>query len=247
MSGHNKWSSIKRKKAANDAKKGKIFTKIAKELTMTAKNGGDPDSNPSLRAALDKAKSVNMPKDNIEKAIKKGTGELPGVVFEEVSYEGYAPHGIALLIQTITDNKNRTTAAIRHLLTRYGGNLGENGCVAWNFEKKGQIFIAKEFTDENSLMEIAMEVGADDLKTESDGFYVYCDYKDLFSVNDAIKKVGIKIDSAEITFIPQNTVKLPADQTKKVLKFLDILDDEDDVQNVYSNLDIPDDINLEED
>ena len=246
MSGHSKWSSIKRKKAANDAKKGKIFTKIAKELTMTAKNGGDPDSNPSLRAALEKAKAVNMPKDNIEKAIKKGTGELPGVVFEEVSYEGYAPHGIALLIHTITDNKNRTTAAIRHLLTKYGGNLGETGCVSWNFDKKGQIFIKKEFTDEDSLVEIAMEAGADDLKTEEDGYYVFCDYKDLFIVSDAIKKTGIEVESAEITYIPQNTVKLAPEQTKKVLKFLDMLDDEEDIQNVYSNLDIPDDINLEE-
>ncbi|MCD6579583.1 YebC/PmpR family DNA-binding transcriptional regulator [bacterium] len=247
MSGHSKWSSIKRKKAANDAKKGKVFTKITKELTMTAKNGGDPDSNPSLRAALEKAKAVNMPKDNIEKAIKKGTGELPGVIFEEISYEGYAPHGIALLIQTITDNKNRTTAAIRHLLTKYGGNLGETGCVSWNFEKKGQLFIKKEITDEDSLMEIAMEAGADDLKTEDDGYYIYCDYKDLFIVNDAIKKAGVEVDSAEITHIPQNTVKLTPEQTKKVLKFLDVLDDEEDVQNVYSNLDIPDDINLEED
>ena len=247
MSGHNKWSSIKRKKAANDAKKGQIFTKIAKELTMAAKNGSDPDSNAALRVALEKAKSVNMPKDNIEKAIKKGTGELPGVVFEEVTYEGYAPHGVALLIHTITDNKNRTTAAIRHILTRYGGNLGENGCVAWNFDKKGQIFIKKEFTDEDSLMEIAMEAGAEDLKTEDDGFYVICDYKDFFTVNDAIKKAGIPIENAEITFIPQNTVKLPEDQTKKVLKFLEILDDEDDIQNVYSNLDIPDNIDIEED
>ncbi|MCK5223850.1 YebC/PmpR family DNA-binding transcriptional regulator [Candidatus Calescamantes bacterium] len=246
MSGHNKWSTIKRKKGAADAKRGQIFTKIAKEITLAAKGGGDPDSNPALRTAIDKAKAANMPKDNVEKALKKGTGELPGVVYEEYLYEGYAPKGIALMMMTITDNKNRTTSEIRHILSKYGGNLGEDGCVAWNFDKKGQVFVKKESSDEDTVMDIIIEAGGEDLKTEDDGYYITCDYKDLFVVADAIKQKDIAVESAEIIYIAQNLVSIDENNTKKVLRVLSLLDDLDDVANIFSNLDIPDDMDLEE-
>ena len=246
MSGHSKWSSIKRKKGVADAKRGQIFTKIANEFTFAEKNSGDPYMNPALWSAIDKAKAANMPKDNIEKAIKKGTGELPGVVYEEHIYEGRAPFGIALLIRTISDNKNRTTADVRHTLSKYGGKLDEPGCVIWNFDKKGEIFVKKEMISENDLMELIIEVGAEDMKTEEEGYYITCDYKDLFIISDTLRKKNVLPDSSEITYIAQNPIKLEDDQTKRVLKLLNVIDELEDVSNIFSNLDIPDNITYEE-
>ncbi len=243
MSGHSKWSTIKHKKGTADAKRGKIFTKLIKEVTTAARlGGGDPDGNPRLRKAIDLAKAANMPGDNLDRAIKKGTGELEGVVYEELMYEGYGPEGVAIVIECMTDNKNRTVADIRHLFTKHNGNLGENGCVAWMFDKIGLIVIEKSKTSEEKLMEIAIDAGAEDIKEEDDVFEVYTSVESFDAVGDAISQAGIEARSAELTRIPQSTVKLEGKPAQAMLKLYTLIDDNEDVQNVYANFDIADDI-----
>ena len=242
MSGHSKWHSIRHKKAKVDAERGKVFTKLIKELTVSARiGGGDPDMNPRLRTAMAAAKAANMPAKNIDNAVKKGTGELPGVVYEEVTYEGYGPAGVALYINTMTDNKNRTVAEIRHLLNKYGGNLGESGCVAWMFERSGLIKIAADQYDEEELFMLAVEAGAEDLKKDDPDFYeLYTDYELLDEVRNALSEKQVQIASAERTMIPKTFVNLDGKQAEQMLKLMEVLDDHDDVQDVYANFDIDD-------
>ena len=243
MSGHSKWSSIKHKKGATDAKRGKIFTKLIKEITVVARmGGGDPDANPRLRTAIAAAKNENMPKDNIERAIKKGTGELEGVNYEESTYEGYGPGGAAVFIESVTDNKNRAVADIRHIFSKHGGNLGENGCVAWMFDKKGYIAIEKKAVDEDSLMETAIESGAEDVREDNGSFEIITEPDDFESVKTAIDKAAILYIDAEITMLPQSTTNLEGKQALQMVKLMEALDDCDDVQKVYTNADIPEEI-----
>ena len=244
MSGHSKWSSIKHKKAKVDAARGKIFTRLIKELTVSARiGGGDPTMNPRLRTAIQTAKQANMPAKNIDSAIKKGTGELPGVVYEEVTYEGYGPGGVALYINTMTDNKNRTVAEIRHLLSKYGGNLGETGSVAWMFEKKGLIKVARENYDEEELFMIVIDAGAEDMETEDSDFYeIYTDADELANVQSKLEENDISLDSVDRTMIPKNTVNLDEKQAEQMLKLMEILDDHDDVQDIFANFDIDDEV-----
>lgn len=241
MSGHSKWSSIKHKKAATDAKRGKIFTKLIKEITVSARMGGkDPDANPRLRTAIAAGKAANMPQDNIERAILKGAGELEGVTYDEVTYEGYGPGGVAVLILVLTDNRNRTVAEIRHLFSKNGGNLGETGVVAWMFEMKGVILIDADRADEDRLMEIALEAGAEDLTKEDGYFELTSDPESFETVRDTLTEQDIPLSSAEQTMVPQNTIALDADKARQVLRLMEALEDQDDVQNVYANFDIPD-------
>ena len=243
MSGHSKWSSIKHKKGATDAKRGKIFTKLIKEITVVARmGGGDPDANPRLRTAIAAAKNENMPKDNIERAIKKGTGELEGVNYEESTYEGYGPGGAAVFIESVTDNKNRAVADIRHIFSKHGGNLGENGCVAWMFDKKGYIAIEKKAVDEDSLMETAIEAGAEDVREDNGSFEIITEPDDFESVKTAIDKAAIPYLDAEITMLPQSTTNLEGKQALQMVKLMEALDDCEDVQKVYTNADIPEEI-----
>ncbi len=243
MSGHSKWSSIKHKKGATDAKRGKIFTKLIKEITVVARTGGgDPDANPRLRTAIAAAKSENMPKDNIERAIKKGTGELEGVNYEESTYEGYGPGGAAVFIESVTDNKNRAVADIRHIFSKNGGNLGENGCVAWMFDKKGYIAIEKKAVDEDSLMETAIEAGAEDVREDNGSFEIITEPDDFESVKTAIDKAAIPYIDAEITMLPQSTTNLEGKQALQMVKLMEALEDCDDVQKVYTNADLPEEI-----
>jgi YebC/PmpR family DNA-binding regulatory protein len=238
MSGHNKWSTIKHKKGAADAKRGKIFTKLIKEITVAAKiGGGDPDGNPRLRTAIDKAKGENMPKDNIERAIKKGTGGMEGVVYEETTYEGYGPGGVAVLVEVMTDNRNRTVSDVRSIFTKCNGNMGEAGCVSWMFDKKGLIVFSGE-TDFDALFEAALEAGAEDVSDEDGQIEVTTDPGVFFDVRDALEKAGFKSESAEVTMIPQTMVKLEGKQAESMLKMMERLEDNDDVQNVYANFDI---------
>ncbi len=241
MSGHSKWSSIKHKKAATDAKRGKIFTKLIKEISVSARMGGkDPDANPRLRTAIAAGKAANMPQDNIERAILKGAGELEGVTYDEVTYEGYGPGGVAVLILVLTDNRNRTVAEIRHLFSKNGGNLGETGVVAWMFEMKGVILIDADRADEDRLMEIALEAGAEDLTKEDGYFELTSDPESFETVRDTLTEQDIPLSSAEQTMVPQNTVALDTDKARQVLRLMEALEDQDDVQNVYANFDIPD-------
>ena len=244
MSGHSKWSTIKRKKGAIDAKRGKIFTRLIKEIIVAARmGGGDPIGNPRLRAAIASAKTENMPKDNIERAIKKGTGELEGVLYEEITYEGYAPGGVAVLVDCMTDNKNRTVADIRHYFSKNGGNLGESGCVSWMFDKKGTILVDKETIDEEELMDKVLEAGAQDVVEEDNVFQVETSPDDFESVREALEADGVKFIEASVAMVPQNTVEITDEKTaRQILKLLESLEDHDDVQNVYANFDIPDDI-----
>lgn len=243
MSGHSKWSSIKHKKGAADAKRGKIFTKIIREISVAARfGGGDPEGNPRLRTAIVTAKSVNMPKDNIERAIKKGTGELEGTHYEESVCEGYGPNGVAILVDLMTDNKNRTMAEIRHAFTKYNGNIGTANCVAWMFDKKGLIAFEKGKVDEETLMEVALESGAEDINDEGTTLEVITDPKDFETVKESLDKNNLQYLFAKITMIPQNTVKLDAKEAEQTLKLMEALEDSDDVQNVYANFDIPDEI-----
>ena len=245
MSGHSKWAGIKHKKAIVDAKKGKAFSKVSKEITIAARiGGGNPDMNPRLRLAIEKAKEVNMPADNIKRAVQKGTGELPGVDYEEIVYEGYGPGGVALMIETFTDNKNRTVGEIRHILSKHNGNLGETGCVAWMFEKKGYILANKEAADEDTLMSIALDAGADDFKNdpEEENYEITTAPEDLNRVKEFLEKNNIPITLAELSLLPQNYVKLEAKEAGKMLKLMNALDEHDDVQNVYANFDIPDEV-----
>ncbi len=245
MAGHSKWAQIKRKKASVDARRGKAFSRLVKEVAVAARlGGGDPEGNPRLRTAIDKAKEANMPADNIKRAIQKGTGELPGASYEEMTYEGYGPGGVAIMIEVLTDNKNRTVSEIRHLLSKHGGNLGESGCVAWMFDKKGYILIQKDTIDEDSLMDAILEAGAEDLKNEpdEDNYEIYTSPEDLDSVKEALLNCGVKIELAEVSMIPRNTVILDESSASRMLKLMDILEDHDDVQNVYANFDIPDEV-----
>ncbi len=243
MSGHSKWSTIKHKKGATDAKRGKLFTKLIKEITIAARmGGGDPDANPRLRHALNTARSQNMPKDTSARAVKKGTGELEGVNYEEIVYEGYGPGGVAVLVECLTDNKNRTIAEVRHAFGKAGGNVGTDGCVAWMFDKKGLIIVSKENSDEDTLMEIALDAGAEDIKEESDMFEIVTEPLDFDTVKDAVDAAQIKVELAEITMIPQNMTKLDGKEAEQMIKFMDVLDDCDDVQKFYSNADIPDEV-----
>lgn len=239
MSGHNKWSSIKHKKGAADAKRGKVFTKIIKEITVAARSGGgDPDSNPRLRTAIASAKSSNMPNDNITRAIKKGTGEIEGVSYEEVTYEGYGPGGTAVLVEAMTDNKNRTIAEIRNLFGKSNGNLGANGCVNWMFQRKGLITIEKKDIEEDKLMELVLESGADDFTSEDDLFLVYTDANDLEKVRSFLESKNVKMQGAEISMIPSDTKELTGKDAENMLKLMEKLEDHDDVQKVHSNFDI---------
>jgi YebC/PmpR family DNA-binding regulatory protein len=239
MSGHSKWHTIKHKKGAADAKRGKVFTRIIKELTVAARNGGgDPATNPRLRTIIAEAKSVNMPSDNIKKAIQRGTGELPGVSYEEITYEGYGPGGAALIVETLTDNKNRTVGEIRHLLEKYNGNLGSANSVAWMFEKKGYIVIDKTAADEEKLLNTALEAGADDMRDDGDSWEVLSDPSVFESVRDAVKALGIEPASAQVAMLPQNYVKLQGKEASQMVKLMDVLDEHDDVKQVWSNFDI---------
>ncbi len=244
MSGHSKWHSIKHKKAKVDAQRGKIFTRLIKEITVAARmGGGDVEMNPRLRTAVSAAKSANMPAKNMDNAIKKGTGELPGVVYEEILYEGYGPGGVALHINVMTDNKNRTVAEIRHLLSKYGGNLGESGCVAWIFEKKGLIRVNKQNYDEEELFMIALDAGAEDVQSDDEEFYeVYSEFENMESVKVEIEKNGVQIEEAAQTMIPQNTIKLDGKQAEQMIKLMEMLDDHDDIQDLNANFDIDDEV-----
>jgi YebC/PmpR family DNA-binding regulatory protein len=239
MSGHSKWHTIKHKKGAADAKRGKVFTRIIKELSVAARaGGGDPDSNPRLRTIIAEAKSVNMPADNIKRAIQRGTGELPGVNYEEVTYEAYGPGGAALIIEVLTDNRNRTVGELRHTLTKYGGNLGETNSVAWMFHKKGYIVIDKTKAGEDALMAAALDAGADDLRDDGDNWEVMSPPEAFQPVLEAVKGLGIEPDAAEIAMLPQNYVKLEGKAAQQMVKLMDILEDHEDSKKVWSNADI---------
>lgn len=240
MSGHSKWATIKRKKGKADAERGKIFTQHIKEITIAAREGGgDPDGNPRLRTAIAGAKGVNMPSANIERAILKGTGNLPGVTYESFTYEGYGPNGVALYMEVMTDNKNRVVAEVRHTLSKYGGKLGANGCVAWMFDTAGVITVENDKSDEDTLMEIALEAGAEDISLESGVFTIKTTPDALDDVRVALEKAGVEMASAEVTMIPQNTVKLETEkQASSMLKMMDILEENEDIQKVYANFDI---------
>lgn len=239
MSGHSKWATIKHKKAATDARRGKVFTKILREITVSARvGGGDPGGNPRLRAAVLEARSHNVPNDNIDRAIKKGTGELAGEAYEEVIYEGYGPAGIAVLVEGMTDNRNRTTAEIRHLFTKHGGSLGESGCVAWMFQRRGYFAIDSSAMDEEKFMELALELGADDVAIEEDHYEVYTAVEDFARVQEELERRGVPPAAKELSMVPQNTVPLPADRSSAVLRLMESLEDHDDVQKVWANFDV---------
>ncbi len=242
MSGHSKWSTIKRKKGANDAKRGKIFTRLIKEITVAAgMGGGDPDGNPRLRSAIASAKTENMPKDNIARAIKKGTGELDGEVYDEILYEGYGPAGVAVLVECLTDNRNRTVADIRHYFSKSNGNLGESGCVAWMFEKKGIMIVDKETISEEKLMDLSIEAGAEDVLEEESEFHVVTEPEDFNEVRESLEENDVKFIDASISMIPKNTVEVADEKpAKALLKLLENLEDHDDVQKVHANFDIDD-------
>ena len=238
MSGHSKWATIKHKKAATDAKRGKIFTTIIKEITIAAREGGgDPESNPRLRQAIANAKSANMPSDNITRAIKKGTGELPGVNYEETIYEGYGPAGVAIMMACLTDNKKRTVANIRHLITKYGGNLGENGSVSWMFDKKGQITLKANSVDEEKVFEDALEVGAEDFEVARGFIILSTDPSDTMSVLDALEEKGYEVESANIDMVPKNLQNVDSDKEQSVITLLEALEDHDDIKAVFTNFD----------
>jgi YebC/PmpR family DNA-binding regulatory protein len=243
MSGHSKWSSIKHKKGAADAKRGMVFTKLIKEITVAARlGGGDPDGNPRLRTAIQAAKTENMPKENIERAIKKGTGELEGVSYEEVNYEGYGPGGVALLVECLTDNKNRTVADIKHILDRHGGSLGEPGCVSWMFEKRGMIIFDKDKVEEDKLLDVALEAGADDVREEESSFEVITAPSLLEEVKGAFDDMEIVYSVAEISMVPKTTVRLEGKKAEQMLNLMGAFEENDDISNVYANFDIPDEI-----
>lgn len=241
MSGHSKWATTKHKKAAVDAKKGKLFSKISKELTIAARiGGGDPPGNPRLRLVIEKAKEVNMPSDNIKRAIQKGTGELPGVVYEETVYEGYGPGGVAILIEIMTDNKNRTVPELRHLLNKHGGKPGESGSVSWMFHKKGYILVDKRKADEDTLMALALEAGAEDVRSsEEENYEIITDPHDFDKVKKFLEE-KVELNHAEITMLPQSYVKLEGKDAEQMARLMEAIEDHDDVQNVYANFDIPD-------
>ena len=239
MAGHSKWANIKFRKERQDAKRGKVFTRLIKEITVAAReSGGDPNMNPRLRQAVLAAKQNNMPSKNIDNAILKGTGEMPGVVYEEINYEGYGPGGVAIFVEVMTDNKNRTVGEIRYLLSKHGGNLGESGCVDWMFDRKGVIRVTLENNDEEALLIAAIEAGAEDLQTEADYFEIYTAFENLESVRSTLENEGVDIDASSPTRIPQNTVPLEGKDAERMIRLVEALEDNDDVQNVYANFDI---------
>ncbi|MFP3981818.1 MAG: YebC/PmpR family DNA-binding transcriptional regulator [Desulfobacterales bacterium] len=243
MAGHSKWANIKHKKSAEDAKRGKIFTKIVKEIIVAARmGGGDPDANPRLRTVLEKAKQNNLPKENIDRAIKKGTGDLEGVNYEENSYEGYGPGGAAVYVESLSDNKNRTVADIRHIFSKHGGSLGENGCVSWVFDKKGWIPVKKSDADEETLMETALDAGAEDIRDEEDVFEIITPPEKFEDVKAALREAGVVFEGEEVTLLPQTTISLTGSDAEKMLKLMNALDDNDDVQRVHTNADIPSEV-----
>jgi len=242
MSGHSKWATIKHKKGALDAKRGQLFTKLIKEISIAAKGGGNPDTNPRLRTAIQKAKDSNMPTDNIDRAVKKGTGELPGVTYEEATYEGYGPGGVAILVEVVTDNKNRASSEIRSIFSKKGGNMAGAGAVSWIFEKKGLFIVNKKTIGEDKLMDIVLEAGAEDMVSEDETYEIKSGQADFDKVRKALDANKIKVESAEITMLPKNTIALGGDDAKQVLALVDALEEHEDVQNVYANFDIPDDI-----
>ena len=239
MSGHSKWATIKHKKGAADARRGRLFTKLIKEITMSARlGGGAPEGNPRLRKAIDDAKAVNMPADNIKRAIQRGTGELPGVTYEEVAYEGYGPGGVALYVQALTDNRNRTLPEIRHLFTKFGGNLGESNCVSWKFEKKGYIVVPKEKASEEALLEVVLEAGGDDVRDDGGNWEILTPPERLHAANEAIGARGIQVTSAEISMVPKDSVKVEGKKAQQLLSMMEALEEHEDVQNVWANFDI---------
>lgn len=243
MAGHSKWANIKHRKAAVDAKRGKVFTKLIRELTVAAKQGGgDLDSNPRLRTAINAAKSANMPNDTIDRAIKRGTGEIGGDEFFELSYEGYGPGGSAVLVRTLTDNKNRTVSDIRRIFTKHGGNLGENGCVAWMFDMKGRIAFEKDKVDEEKVFDLVLDAGADDVITEDNELVVVTPPEEIEAVKSVLDEAGFKYESAEVTMIPQNSVKIEGKEAEHMIRLMEALEESDDVQNVYSNFDVPEEV-----
>jgi len=244
MSGHSKWANIKHKKGAEDAKRGKVFTKVVKEIIVAARfGGGDPGTNPRLRTVLLKAKACNLPKDNIDRAIKKGIGDLDDVNYEENSYEGYGPGGVAVLVESLTDNKNRTVADVRHIFSKYNGNLGENGCVGWMFDKKGWFSVAKSDADEEELMMTALDAGAEDVKDDDDdNFEIITAPEDFEAVKTALELASVSIVDSEVTMLPQNYVSLTGKDAETMMKLMEALDDNDDIQKVYTNADIPDEV-----
>jgi YebC/PmpR family DNA-binding regulatory protein len=241
MSGHSKWSTIKRKKGAEDAKRGKIFTRLARDITLAARHGGDPAANPTLRAAIDKARTANMPKDNIDRALKKGTGELEGGMLEEIIYEAYGPHGIPILISCLTDNRNRTLSDVRRVFNRQGGNMAEAGAVSWMFETKGYISIERTNQDPDEIFMLAVDAGADDVQISDEWFEVYTQPDQLHAVSESLTKNGLKIDESELARIPKNEIELAHKETVQVMGVVEALEELDDVQNVYSGLKISDD------
>jgi YebC/PmpR family DNA-binding regulatory protein len=238
MSGHSKWATIKHKKGALDAKRGKIFTRLIKEITMAAKSGGDVEGNPRLRTAVAAAKAENMPADNIKRAIQRGTGELPGATYEEIQFEGYGPGGVALLVNVTTDNRNRTVSEIRHMFTKGGGNLGEAGSVAWMFHKKGSIVVPKAKAKEDDLMNIVLESGGEDLNDDGENWEVTTDPGSYEAVLEAVKKAGMEVVHSEVGMVPQNYIKLEGPAASQMIRLLEAIEDHDDVQNVYSNFDM---------
>lgn len=245
MSGHSKWANIKHRKAAVDAKRGKVFTKLIRELTVAAKHGGgDPEANPRLRTAIAAAKNQNMANDTIDRAIKRGTGEMGGEEYHELSYEGYGPGGSAVLVKTLTDNRNRTVSDIRRIFTKFGGSLGESGCVSWMFHMKGRIAFEKSKVDEDKVFEIALDAGADDVVTEESELVVITPPEAFEAVKSAIQGAGLGYENAEVTMIPQNSIKIEGREAENMIRLMEALEDSDDVQNVYSNFDVSEDLML---
>lgn len=242
MAGHSKWANIQHRKGRQDAKRGKMFTKTAKEIIIAAKAGGDPVGNSRLRAAIAAAKAINLPKDKIENAIKKGTGELAGGDILEMAYEGYGPGGVALIVEVATDNKNRTVAEVRHILSKHGGSMGESGCVAWMFDRKGVITLEKDKYTEEQLMEVALEAGAEDVTDEGESWEVVTAAADFNAVREALEAAGVEMQSAEFTMVPQNEIEVDAETGRKLMRLVDALEDNDDVQNVHANFDLPDEL-----
>jgi YebC/PmpR family DNA-binding regulatory protein len=239
MSGHSKWHSIKHKKAATDSKRGRIFTRLIKEMTAAARNGGgDPDANPRLRLAIATAKASNMPAENIKRAVMRGTGELPGVTYEDVNYEGYGPGGVAIFMRVLTDNKNRTVAEVRHILSKNGGNLGETGCVGWMFDRKGYFVVEKSAAEEDKLMELALGAGADDMREDGSNFEILTTPESFDAVRAALEEAKIPTTASEISMMPQNYVKLEGKNAQTMLKLMEALEDHEDIQNVWANFDI---------
>ena len=242
MSGHSKWATIKHKKAATDAKRGSLFTKLIKEISVAARGGGNPDTNPRLRVAIERAKESSMPSDNIDRAIKKGTGQLEGITYEDITLEGYGPGGVAIYVEGVSDNKNMTTAEVRTIFTKKGGNMAGAGSVAWMFEKKGYIVVSKTSAEEDKLMGVALDAGAEDMIIEDEDYAIKTSPQDFFKVKKAIDDAGIKTEDAQITLLPKNTVKVEGPDAKKILDLVDAIEEHEDVQHVYANFDIPDDL-----